>query len=233
MFVIFNMHGMKEASNNLRIIWFIIHTALLYIAYLLCFDEGFLLISDKFEINFSSGNFCRKNCLFSFGAIMYVRMNITNFYLLKRKMKIEELFGVITACAAYQIGFMLLGGWQSEPLMLIDVLGILLFIIGSYINTYSEIQRKRFKDDPNNNGKLYTQGLFKYARHINYFGDICWVTGWAIVTNNIWSMFIPISLTLGFIFLFIPELSRYLETNYVDEYLDWKKETKKLIPFIY
>ena len=51
-------------------------------------------------------------------------------------------------------------------------MGILLFIIGSYINTYSEIQRKRFKDNPNNKGKLYTLGLFQYARHINYFGDI-------------------------------------------------------------
>ena len=227
------MHGIKETSNTLRIVWFVSHSIFLYIAYLICFDDKLLWLNSILDVDFQDGNFYRRCCLWGFGVLMYIRMNLTTFHLLKRKMPIEELFGVIIGCAVYQIGFVLLGGWQSSPLSLLDVFGILLFIIGSYINTYSEIQRKRFKDDPNNNGKLYTQGLFKYARHINYFGDICWVTGWAIVTNNIWSMFIPISLTLGFIFLFIPELSRYLETNYVDEYLDWKKQTKKLIPFIY
>ncbi len=227
------MHGIKETSNTLRIVWFVSHSIFLYIAYLICFDDKLLWLDSILDVDFQGGNFYRRCCLWGFGVLMYIRMNLTTFHLLKRKMPIEELFGVIIGCAVYQIGFVLLGGWQSSPLSLLDVFGILLFIIGSYINTYSELQRKRFKDDPNNNGKLYTQGLFKYARHINYFGDICWVTGWAIVTNNIWSMFIPISLTLGFIFLFIPELSRYLETNYVDEYLDWKKQTKKLIPFIY
>jgi steroid 5-alpha reductase family enzyme len=160
-------------------------------------------------------------------------MNITSFYLSKRKMPIEELFGVIAACAAYQIGFVLLGGWQSDPISLFDVVGILLFIIGSYINTYSEIQRKRFKDNPNNKGKLYTQGLFQYARHINFFGDVCWVTGWAIITHNLWSGIIPIMLTLGFILFNIPILSSYLEKKYGVDYLDWIKNTKKLIPFIY
>ena len=228
-----NIHGIKETSNHLRIIWFIIHTTFLYLAYLLCLDDGLIWIRNIWGIDFIAGNIYRKICLLSFGVIMYVRMNLTSFYLLKRKMPIEELFGVITACAVYQIGFTLLGGWQSKPLIPIDLLGILLFIIGWYVNTYSEIQRKRFKDDTNNKGKLYTLGLFQYARHINYFGDICWVTGWAIITHNLWSGIIPIMLTLGFIFFFIPELSSYLEMKYGDNYQHWSKDTKKLIPFIY
>ena len=225
--------GIKETSNNTRILCLIIHTSFLYIAYTLCFSDGLMWISDILGIDFIAGNIYRKICLLSFGVIMYLRMNLTSFYLLKRKMPIEELFGVITGCAVYQIGFILLGGWQSKPLILIDVLGILLFIIGSYFNTYSELQRKRFKNDTNNKGKLYTLGLFQYVRHINYFGDVCWVTGWSIITNNLWSGIIPIMLTLGFIFFFIPELSNYLEKNYGDDYQDWSKGTKKLIPFIY
>lgn len=227
------IHGIKETSNNVRIIWFIIHTAILYIAYLLCLGDRLICINELFEIDLSSGNIYRKSCLLSFGVIMYVRMNITSFYLLKRKMTIEELFGVIIACTIYQIGFVLLGGWQSASFSILDVFGILLFLIGSYVNTYSEIQRKRFKDEPNNKGRLYRQGLFKYARHINYFGDICWVTGWAIISHNIWSAIIPIMLTMGFIFSFIPILSSYLEKKYGDDYQDWAKITKKLIPFIY
>jgi len=225
--------GIKEISNKSRILYLIIHTTILYTAYTLFFSDGLIWISDILGIDFIAGNVYRKICLLSFGVIMYVRMNLTIFYLLNRKIPIDELFGIITACAAYQIGFVLLGGWQSEPLNVLDFLGVLLFIIGSYFNTYSEIQRKRFKNDPNNKGKLYTQGLFQYARHINYFGDVCWVTGWAIITHNLWAGIIPIMLTLGFIFFFIPELSNYLEKKYGDNYQDWSKNTKKLIPFIY
>ena len=200
--------GIKEISNKSRILYLIIHTTILYTSYTLCFSDGLIWISDLLGIDFIAGN-------------------------IYRKIPIDELFGIITACAAYQIGFVLLGGWQSDLLNVLDFLGVLLFIIGSYFNTYSEIQRKRFKDDPNNKGKIYTEGLFQYARHINYFGDICWVTGWAIITHNLWSGIIPIMLTLGFIFFFIPELSNYLEKNYGDDYQDWSKGTKKLIPFIY
>jgi len=190
------VRDINKTSNNSQIFWLIFHTTFLYIAYTLCFADGLIWISDIFEIDFSKGNIHRKYCLLSFGVIMYLRMNLTSFYLLKRKMPIEELFGVISSCAVYQIGFILLGGWQSKPLIIIDVLGILFFIIGSYVNTYSEIQRKRFKNDPNNKGKLYTQGLFQYARHINYFGDVCWVTGWAIITHNLWAGIIPIYLVM-------------------------------------
>jgi len=227
------MHGIKETSNTLRILWFVSHSIFLYIAYLICFDDKLLWLDSILDVNFQGGNFYRRCCLWAFGMMMYIRMNLTTFYLLKRKINIDEFFGVIIAYATYQIGFVLLGGWNTAGFGMLDYLGILLFIIGSYLNTYSEFQRRRFKKDPNNKGKLYTLGLFQFSRHINYFGDMCWVIGWAIVTHNIWSIFIPILLTLGFIFLFIPELSRYLETNYADEYLDWKKETKKLIPFIY
>ena len=227
------MHGIKETSNTLRILWFVSHSIFLYIAYLICFDDKLLWLDSILDVDFQGGNFYRRCCLWGFGVLMYIRMNLTTFHLLKRKMPIEELFGVIIGCAVYQIGFVLLGGWQSSPLSLLDVFGILLFIIGSYINTYSEIQRKRFKDDPNNKGKLYTQGLFQFARHINYFGDVCWVTGWAIITHNLWAGIIPIMLTLGFIFFFIPELSSYLEKKYGTDYQNWSKDTKKLIPFIY
>jgi hypothetical protein len=38
-------------------------------------------------------------------------------------------------------------------------------------NGLSELQRYRWKRQPQNAGRLYTGGLFAYARHINYFGD--------------------------------------------------------------
>ena len=228
-----NVRGINKTSHNSQIFWLIFHTIFVYIAYTICFDDLVIWVDEIFEIDYSKGNIYRKYCLFSFGVIMYLRMNLTTFYLSKRKIPIGEIFSVIIAFAVYQVGFVLLGAWQPDPLNVLDVFGILLFIMGSYVNTSSEIQRNRFKNDPNNKGKLYTQGLFKYAKHINYFGDICWVTGWAIITHNLWSGIVPIILTLGFIFFGIPELSSYLEKKYSDDYQEWSKGTKKLIPFIY
>ena len=211
------MHGIKENSNLLRILWLLINGLFLFIGYLICFDNSFIWFDSILDVDFKNGNFYRKSCLLTFGMIMYIRMNLTTFYLLKRKIQIDEFFGVLIAYFTYQIAFVLLGGWNTAPIGILDYAGILLFFLGSYINTYSEIQRKRFKENPNNKGKLYTLGLFKLARHINYFGDICWVSGWAIITHNIWSGLIPLSLTLGFIFFFIPELSSYLENKYSKE----------------
>ncbi len=227
------MHGIKENSNTLRVIGFLMNGMFLLIAYLICFDEKFIWFDSILNLDFKNGNFYRKCCLMIFGAIMYIRMYLTTFHLLKRRIQIDEFFGVLIAYFIYQIGFILLGAWNTSSLGTLDYFGILLFFLGSYINTYSEIQRKNFKKDPNNKGKLYTLGLFKLARHINYFGDICWVVGWAIITHNIWSGLIPIALTLGFIFFFIPELSSYLEKKYGEEYMNWKNNTKSLFPYIF
>ena len=227
------MHGIKETSITLRLIWLLIHTLFLFIAYSICFGDSFICIDEILGVNFNDGDFNRKSCLLIFGIIMYVRMNFTTLHILTRKVQLDEFFGVIIAYAIYQIGFVLLGGWNTSQFDFLDYIGIFLFLGGSYINTHSEIQRMKFKKGPHNNGKLYTVGLFKYSRHINYFGDICWVTGWAIISHNIWASLIPILLTFGFIFFFIPELSKYLEKNYAEEYGDWQKRSKKLIPFIY
>ena len=227
------MHGVKETTSTLRIYWFIIHSFFLFTSYSLCFTDSFIFVDNILGVDFSKGDFYRKCCLIAFGTITYLRMNATIFYMLKRKILIDEFFGVIIALGAYQVAYTMLGGWKTSPLSILDICAIFIFLLGSFLNTFSEIQRKTFKNDIDNQGKLYTSGLFKYARHINYFGDICWVSAWAIMTHNMMSSIIPIFLTLGFIFFFIPGLSNYLADNYGNQYNEWTKKTKKLFPFIY
>ena len=40
----------------------------------------------------------------------------------------------------------------------------------------------RWKQQPANAGHLYVGGLFAFARHINYFGEILTFLGWALLT---------------------------------------------------
>ncbi len=175
----------------------------------------------------------RRFVLFAFGCILFARLTFTSFWLLKRKFDWGELVGVMFACVTYQIGFALLGGTEVASFGTVGLVGIAIFVFGSYLNTWSEIQRKRFKDNPDNKGKLFTSGLFRYARHINYFGDTLWVTGWAMATRNPWSIIIPVALVVGFVFFFIPSLSSHLERKYGDQYDEWAKKTKKYVPFVY
>ena len=53
-----------------------------------------------------------------------------------------------------------------------------LCVVGILLELVSELQRKRFKDDPANKGKPYAGGLFSLARSINYGGYTLWRSGY-------------------------------------------------------
>ena len=66
-----------------------------------------------------------------------------------------------------------------------------------------------------------TRGLFGYARHINYFGDVVLFTGWALMTGR------PALLVN------VPAQDRYLAERYGDEYREHARHTALLIPYLY
>lgn len=110
--------------------------------------------------------------------------------------------------------------------------GTILYIAGSIISTLSEYQRKLFKSDSNNKGKLYTDGLFSITRHPNYFADLLLFTGWMTITNNIKMLILPIGMYFGFRKQHIPEIESYLASKYSSQWPDYEKNVKSLIPFV-
>jgi len=181
----------------------------------------------------AAGNQGRLFVMFSFSLVLFLRLLLTLFVLLKRRFGWSELIGVVFAVFMYQIIFALLGAGEKKALDWLDGIGIVLFVVGSFLNTGSEIQRYFFKKNPANRGVLYTGGMFSLARHINYFGDSLWVTAWAILTRNIWSVFIPILVTGMFVLVFIPSLTEHLKAHYGKDFDAWAKRSNAFIPFIY
>ncbi len=53
----------------------------------------------------------------------------------------------------------------------LTVLGVLSWGVGFFFETVGDAQLARFKADPANKGKVMDQGLWRYTRHPNYFGD--------------------------------------------------------------
>jgi steroid 5-alpha reductase family enzyme len=49
--------------------------------------------------------------------------------------------------------------------------GVVLWAVGLFFEAVGDQQNASFKADPDNKGKVNDQGLWKYTRHPNYFGD--------------------------------------------------------------
>jgi len=54
---------------------------------------------------------------------------------------------------------------------ILDIVGILVWLIGFTFEAGGDLQLARFKANPANRGKLLQTGFWKYTRHPNYFGD--------------------------------------------------------------
>jgi steroid 5-alpha reductase family enzyme len=55
----------------------------------------------------------------------------------------------------------------------LDAVGVALFALGLAFETVGDWQLARFKADPANARRVMDQGLWRYTRHPNYFGDFC------------------------------------------------------------
>ena len=168
-------------------------------------------------------------------ALYWLRHAVTLFYLLARRVDWPEVFGLLGFFALIEIGLLLTGGlFAGGPLFRpLDGLALALVLVGSYLNTASETQRKLWKRDPARKGRCYTDGLFKYSMHINYFGDTVMFTGWALLTASPWALVLPALMAAMFIGFHIPALDAYLAQRYPDDFPAYARTTKKFIPFIY
>lgn len=53
----------------------------------------------------------------------------------------------------------------------LGLVGVAIWIVGFGFESIGDLQLARFKSDPANEGKVMDQGLWRYTRHPNYFGD--------------------------------------------------------------
>jgi protein-S-isoprenylcysteine O-methyltransferase Ste14 len=69
--------------------------------------------------------------------------------------------------------------------------------------------------------------------HINYFGDVLWVSACAILTRNWYSAIIPALLFVFFVAYNIPKLDKYLRGKYGADFEEYSRRTKRFVPFVY
>ncbi len=179
------------------------------------------------------GNTYRQLLIVSCSLIYLIRFVICIFVFMKRKVGWFE--GGLVSFLFFMMFFLFntSAGNHPEPLGLIDIAGVVLYLTGSYINTLADYQRYAWKRKAESKGRLYTQGLFKYSMHINYFGDSVLYIGLAMITLEYLCHFVSLAIILNFVFLQIPMLDKHLSRRYADEFGEYARQTKRFIPFVY
>jgi protein-S-isoprenylcysteine O-methyltransferase Ste14 len=90
-------------------------------------------------------------------------------------------------------------------------LGAALYGLGLWTEWWCEVQRKHFKQNPANKGKLCTEGLFGLARNINYGGYTLWRASYSTVCAGLpWGVGMFAFLAGDFAGRAIPLLEKYL-----------------------
>jgi protein-S-isoprenylcysteine O-methyltransferase Ste14 len=227
------LYGQESKSIPQKIVIHLLEIALLYLSYWILFQGGGTWCEKHLHISNATENEERKIIIFAFNIIIFLRLAYMMIFLLKRKIPWEESASIPFAFALYFIGFPLFVLPVSGPIGSLGYFAIFLFALGCILNSGGEILRNQWKKIPQNKGKIYTGGFFRYSRHINYFGDLLWVIAYALMTKNIYSISVPIFLFCFFAFYNAPKLDKYLKTKYGVGYDDYAAKTKMLVPFIY
>jgi len=228
-----DLYGHKSASIPQKIVIHLIEILLLILSYWILYRSGGNWFENHLNIQNATGTADRRTIIFTFNIIIFLRLAYTMVFLVKRKIPWEESISVPLAFALYYVGFPLFVLSTSRPVDGLDYFAFVLFGIGCILNSGGEILRDQWKKKPENKGKIYTKGFFRYSRHINYFGDILWVSAYAIITKNVWSITIPVFLFCFFAFYNAPKLDKYLQEKYGRDYDEYARKTKMLIPFLY
>lgn len=88
-------------------------------------------------------------------------------------------------------------GGQSA-IGLLDYAGIVFFVVGFIFEALGDLQLSRFRSNPENAGKVLDQGLWRYTRHPNYFGNFTMWWGFfliALSTGGWWTIISPLLMT--------------------------------------
>jgi steroid 5-alpha reductase family enzyme len=84
-------------------------------------------------------------------------------------------------------------------LSVLDYLAAAVWAVGFFFEAVGDWQLARFKAYPANKGKVMSQGVWRYTRHPNYFGDSAQWWGYYLIAaaaGGVWTIWSPIIMTI-------------------------------------
>jgi steroid 5-alpha reductase family enzyme len=121
------------------------------------------------------------------------------WFLLRSFFQIFMLQGLLLFVIAFPI--ILVNHSPEKGITFTDFIGVILWLVGFFFEATGDYQLSKFKRKKENKGKIMTEGLWKYTRHPNYFGEI--MIWWGI-------FFIALSVQNGWTAIISPLLITFL-----------------------
>jgi protein-S-isoprenylcysteine O-methyltransferase Ste14 len=226
-------YELKEASLPQRVA--LAASALLWTALVwwLLLAGGLETIRGQFGMTWHSQVSLRSALIAAALTIYYVRLLFTWFLFLRRAIRWQEASAVSFWLLCIDCGMAVAAGTNPAPFHISGFIGLALFCIGSWLNTYSEYARHVWKEKPEHRGLLYSQGPFRLTRHPNYFGDLVAYAGLCLIAGVWWTAIIPAITLAGFVFVNVPALDAHLHRRYGKAFDEYARKTSRLVPFLY
>ena len=161
---------------------------------------GFVLVAWTVRVT-AEGNDARQWLLVAMATVWGVRLSGylwwrnhgkgEDFRYQAMRRKYGDRFGLISLATVFGLQGVImwtvslplqLGQVRTDPgLGVLAVVGGLVWLVGIGFESVGDAQLAAFKADPANKDQVMDQGLWRYTRHPNYFGDACVWWGIAIV----------------------------------------------------
>ncbi len=227
------MYGLTGKSTAQRTTLVVLLAAWLILAYWILLAGGVTTIGSLIGHDWQIGNPTRCGVLFAAFTIYYFRILATTFIFLRRGMGWQEVFSISPWVLFIFMLLGITGALNPSPMGTTAVIGAVFFLAGSWMNTWSEFGRHVWKQQPENKGKLYTEGFFRISRHPNYLGDLISFSGLCIFAGRWFVWIVPVLMLALFTLVNIPVLDAHLQDHYGAQFDTYAKKTRKLIPFVY
>ena len=123
---------------------------------------------------------------------------------------------------------------KSNDLIGLDYLAILIWVVGFIFESIGDFQLTKFKNNPNNKGKVLDKGLWKYTRHPNYFGDtlVWWAYAiFSISSGSYWPIIGSLIMTILIIKVSGVSLLEKTLKNKKPGYEEYIRKTNSFFPW--
>lgn len=166
------------------------------------------------------------------GRFDEIKMNSLRFFM---TWTLQGLWVLLTLAAALAV----VTGTERRSIGVVGIVGIAVWVAGFAIEAVADRQKSVFKQDPRNEGRFITTGLWAWSRHPNYFGEITLWTGIALIAIPVlsgWRWVTLISPVFVILLLTrvsgIPMLEKRAEDRWGDEarFRTYTESTPVLIP---
>jgi len=191
-----------------------------------------------------------------FTAPIYVLYLLTNYIIaladtlirpLTKERNPSKIYDFLILLMFFLSPFLLIGAFYENKLLISTILpfwdnlivsyiGFVIYLSAGILVIVGRVQLGRFGSGElitEEDHKLYTEGVYKYIRNPMYSGALIAVIGFGLVFRSIITLLIVSTFYFIVFKMRIDEEERLLFEAFGEEFTDYKKKTKKLIPYPY